>query len=266
MACRDREGPTQNLRSPPSAPMRESRGAQANSDRWEMRWANRSTMERQVVATLTHHPPAHRPLRIEPSRYYRYGERRVSLDGCVEVGRRTTTHQAGSPNASTCNGRICTSACSGPIGERRGWRRRTPNVRPKRRHSRNNARADFVNCFQTLAFSSAVNLSETKVAARASHRICFTLLSSSLFLFDDMKAKTSRRSDIACVDQARSIDLVTPCDRVRRTDQGRQLPQLPSTIHRHRSSRASRTKFRAQLVALDAAILPVETARNPEVR
>jgi transposase len=62
--------------------------AQAYLDRWEERWADtriHGTTKRQVSAMLAEERPALLPLPIEPFRYYRYGERTVHLDGCVEV-------------------------------------------------------------------------------------------------------------------------------------------------------------------------------------
>ena len=62
--------------------------AQAYLDRWETRWADtriHGTTKRQVAAMFTEEQPALGPLPIEPFRYYRYGERTVHLDGCVEV-------------------------------------------------------------------------------------------------------------------------------------------------------------------------------------
>jgi hypothetical protein len=62
--------------------------AQAYLDRWETRWADtriHGTTKRQVVAMFAEEQPALGPLPLEPFRYYRYGERTVHLDGCVEV-------------------------------------------------------------------------------------------------------------------------------------------------------------------------------------
>src|SRR5881397_747640 len=62
--------------------------AQAYLDRWEERWADtriHGTTKRQVAAMFAEEKPALRELPIEPFRYYRYGERTVNLDGCVEV-------------------------------------------------------------------------------------------------------------------------------------------------------------------------------------
>ena len=62
--------------------------AQAYLDRWEERWADtriHGTTKRQVSVMFAEEKPALRELPIEPFRYYRYGERSVSLDGCVEV-------------------------------------------------------------------------------------------------------------------------------------------------------------------------------------
>jgi hypothetical protein len=62
--------------------------AQAYLDRWETRWADtriHGTTKRQVAAMFADERPALGPLPLEPFRYYRFGERTVHLDGCVEV-------------------------------------------------------------------------------------------------------------------------------------------------------------------------------------
>jgi transposase len=62
--------------------------AQAYLDRWETHWADtriHGTTKRQVAAMFADERPALGPLPLEPFRYYRYGERTVHLDGCVEV-------------------------------------------------------------------------------------------------------------------------------------------------------------------------------------
>jgi transposase len=62
--------------------------AQAYLDRWETRWADtriHGTTKRQVAEMFAEERPALRPLPLEPFRYYRYGDRTVHLDGCVEV-------------------------------------------------------------------------------------------------------------------------------------------------------------------------------------
>lgn len=62
--------------------------AQAYLDRWETRWADtriHGTTKRQVAVMFAEEQPALGPLPIEPFRYYRYGDRTVHLDGCVEV-------------------------------------------------------------------------------------------------------------------------------------------------------------------------------------
>ena len=62
--------------------------AQKYLDCWEERWADtriHGTTKRQVAAMFAEERPALQPLPIEPFRYYRYGERTVHLDGCVEV-------------------------------------------------------------------------------------------------------------------------------------------------------------------------------------
>jgi transposase len=61
---------------------------QASLDHWEERWADtriHGTTKRQVAALFGEERPALLPLPVEPFRYYRYGERTVHLDGCVEV-------------------------------------------------------------------------------------------------------------------------------------------------------------------------------------
>ncbi len=62
--------------------------AQAYLDRWEARWADtriHGTTKRQVAEMFVEERPALGPLPLEPFRYYRYGDRTVHLDGCVEV-------------------------------------------------------------------------------------------------------------------------------------------------------------------------------------
>ena len=62
--------------------------AQRHLDHWEERWADtriHGTTKRQVAAMFAEERPALLPLPLEPFRYYRYGERTVHLDGCVEV-------------------------------------------------------------------------------------------------------------------------------------------------------------------------------------
>ena len=62
--------------------------AQKYLDQWEANWADKrihGTMKRQVSAMFAEEQPALLPLPIEPFRYYKYGERTVHLDGCVEV-------------------------------------------------------------------------------------------------------------------------------------------------------------------------------------
>ena len=62
--------------------------AQAYLDRWEERWADtriHGTTKRQVAVMFAEEKPALLPLPVEPFRYYRFGERAVHLDGCVEV-------------------------------------------------------------------------------------------------------------------------------------------------------------------------------------
>ena len=62
--------------------------AQAYLDRWEDHWADtriHGTTKRQVAAMFAEERPALGPLPLEPFRYYRFGQRTVHLDGCVEV-------------------------------------------------------------------------------------------------------------------------------------------------------------------------------------
>jgi len=62
--------------------------AQRYLDRWEARWADtriHGTTKREVAAMFAEERPALGPLPIEPFRYYRFGQRTVHLDGCVEV-------------------------------------------------------------------------------------------------------------------------------------------------------------------------------------
>ncbi len=62
--------------------------AQTYLDRWEARWADtriHGTTKRQVAVMFAEERPALGPLPLEPFRYYRFGDRTVHLDGCVEV-------------------------------------------------------------------------------------------------------------------------------------------------------------------------------------
>jgi transposase len=62
--------------------------AQAYLDRWETNWADtriHGTTKRQVAAMFAEEKPALAPLPLEPFRLYQFGDRRVNLDGCVEV-------------------------------------------------------------------------------------------------------------------------------------------------------------------------------------
>src|SRR5947208_14215789 len=62
--------------------------AQAYLDHWEEHWADtriHGTTKRQVAAMFAEEKPALLPLPIEPFRYYQHGQRKVNLDGCVEV-------------------------------------------------------------------------------------------------------------------------------------------------------------------------------------
>ena len=62
--------------------------AQTYLDRWEERWADtriHGTTKRQVAVMFAEEKPALGELPLEPFRYYKYGERTVHLDGCVEV-------------------------------------------------------------------------------------------------------------------------------------------------------------------------------------
>lgn len=62
--------------------------AQAYLDRWDAHWADtriHGTTKRQVAAMFAEERSALGPLPLEPFRYYRFGERTVHLDGCVEV-------------------------------------------------------------------------------------------------------------------------------------------------------------------------------------
>jgi hypothetical protein len=61
---------------------------QAYLDRWEAHWADtriHGTVKRQVAAMFAEEKAALTPLPLEPFRHYQFGERRVNLDGCVEV-------------------------------------------------------------------------------------------------------------------------------------------------------------------------------------
>jgi transposase len=62
--------------------------AQRYRDHWEERWADtriHGTTKRQVAVMFAEEKPFLQELPLEPFRYYRYGERTVNLDGCVEV-------------------------------------------------------------------------------------------------------------------------------------------------------------------------------------
>jgi transposase len=62
--------------------------AQQYLDHWEQKWADtriHGTTKRQVAAMFAEEKPSLQPLPLEPFRYFRYGERTVHLDGCVEV-------------------------------------------------------------------------------------------------------------------------------------------------------------------------------------
>jgi hypothetical protein len=62
--------------------------AQAYLDHWEERWADtriHGTTKRQVAVMFAEEKPHLHELPLEPFRYYRYGERTVNLDGCIEV-------------------------------------------------------------------------------------------------------------------------------------------------------------------------------------
>lgn len=62
--------------------------AQSYLDRSEAHWADtriHGTVKRQVGAMLDEEKPVLTPLPLEPFRHYQVGERRVNLDGCVEV-------------------------------------------------------------------------------------------------------------------------------------------------------------------------------------
>jgi transposase len=62
--------------------------AQTYLDRWEQHWADtriHGTTKRQVAAMFAEEKPALLELPVEPFRFYQFGERRVNLDGCVEV-------------------------------------------------------------------------------------------------------------------------------------------------------------------------------------
>ena len=71
--------------------------AQAYLDRWETHWADtriHGTTKRQVAAMFAEERPALGPLPLEPFRYYRFGDRTVHLDGCVEVEARVLRRAA----------------------------------------------------------------------------------------------------------------------------------------------------------------------------
>jgi transposase len=82
--------------------------AQAYLDRWEAHWADtriHGTTKRQVAAMFAEEKPALTPLPLEPFRHYQFGERRVNLDGCIEVEAACySLPPAGSDAASRCSG------------------------------------------------------------------------------------------------------------------------------------------------------------------
>jgi transposase len=62
--------------------------AQTYLDHWEAKWADtriHGTTKRQVATMFAEEKPLLLPLPLEPFRLYQFGERRVNLDGCVEV-------------------------------------------------------------------------------------------------------------------------------------------------------------------------------------
>ncbi len=62
--------------------------AQVYLNRWEQHWADtriHGTTKRQVAAMFAEEKPSLLPLPVEPFRHYQFGDRRVNLDGCVEV-------------------------------------------------------------------------------------------------------------------------------------------------------------------------------------
>ena len=62
--------------------------AQVYLDRWAEHWADtriHGTTKRQVAAVFEEERSALRALPVEPFRYYKFGERTVHLDGCIEV-------------------------------------------------------------------------------------------------------------------------------------------------------------------------------------
>ncbi len=62
--------------------------AQKYLDDWDERWADtriHGTTKRQVAAMFCEEKPHLQQLPAEPFRYYRFGDRTVHLDGCVEV-------------------------------------------------------------------------------------------------------------------------------------------------------------------------------------
>ena len=62
--------------------------AQAYLDQWEAKWADtriHGTTKRQVAVMFAEEKPHLLALPLEPFRLYQFGQRRVNLDGCVEV-------------------------------------------------------------------------------------------------------------------------------------------------------------------------------------
>ena len=122
--------------------------AQAYLDRWETRWADtriHGTTKRQVAAMFAEEQPALGPLPVEPFRYYRFGQRTVHLDGCVEVEAAyygappgwigSASRSSGTPSTSGCSTRgpgNCSANTSARPGARTESARRTGRPAPRR--------------------------------------------------------------------------------------------------------------------------------------
>ncbi len=172
--------------------------AQAYLDRWETRWADtriHGTTKRQVAAMFAEERPALGPLPIEPFRYYRYGERTVHLDGCVEVdaayygappgwiGQRVQVQwndlhvRLLAPTTGSCCASICGRRAAGiasttttvPRGRRRArWRCWLARTRPGRTSARCARPSTSTTAPPASGGSSASSRSRRNTARRSS--------------------------------------------------------------------------------------------------
>jgi hypothetical protein len=94
---------------------------QAYPDRWEAHWADtriHGTVKPQVAAMFAEEKPALTALPLEPFRHYQFGERRVNLDGCVEVEAAYYSVPPGfdRPNCQCAVGRSRRACARSPVG------------------------------------------------------------------------------------------------------------------------------------------------------